>query len=88
MKVEKHPINKIPYEKMWAILSVDKKGNEGICMLQTPFGPQIAVTGADGNLQAMLEMVKTMDARQEAHNAGLRIVVGEFTRTSTTDLPK
>lgn len=46
-------------------------------------GPQLAITGEKLNLEHFLAAIKTMQARQEAHNAGLKIVVAEFNRGLT-----
>lgn len=78
--------NTQPYKKLWAIISVDRKGNEGICMLAGPFGPQLAVTGDKKLLETMKGMIQTMEARKECHDAGLRVVVAEYSRTDTTNV--
>lgn len=82
----RNPGNQHPYDKFWAILSVDKKGNEGICMLSGPFGPQLAVTGSKKNLEEMRKQIDQMDARMEAHTFGVKIVIAEYTRTGTIDV--
>lgn len=83
--MEKHPVNKKPYDKLYAVLSVDKRGFEGLVVLNIPmFGPQLAVTGDEKNLDHFVQIAKA--AMSEAQDAGLKIVIGEFQRTKTTEL--
>jgi hypothetical protein len=75
--------NTKPIDKMWGILSVDKKGNEGFVAMNTSIGPQLAVTGSE----KVLEMYKNA-ARQgfhEARAAGVKIVVAQFARIKDAD---
>lgn len=82
----KNPGNVKPYDKLWAIMSVDLLGNEGMCMISTQYGPQLAVTGSESLLELFLKDINTDQGRGEAKEAGLKIVIGEFTRTKTTDV--
>lgn len=77
-------INNKPYDKLWALLSVDKNGNEGICALNTPIGPQVAVTGETRLLEIFIK--ETKNGHEEAKQANVKIVVAEFTRTGTRDV--
>lgn len=80
-------MNTQPIHKFFALLSRDKNGNEGICMLNVPgLGPQLAVTADEKNLARYTEICGSMDARMEAHSAGLEIVIAEFDRVSTKKL--
>lgn len=80
-----NPGNVKPYLKLWAILSIDKNGNEGICGINTPIGPQIAVTGEKRILDIYLEQVHSGQAKKELVEAGMKIVVAEYTRSNTTE---
>ena len=82
----KYAQNVKPYEKVWAILSRDKDGNEGICLMQGPFGPTLAVTGEEKNLIYLKSVATSMEARTEVHSAGMNLVVGEFQRVGTEKL--
>lgn len=79
-----NPGNIKPYDKLWAILSVDSRGNEGICAINTPIGPQVAVTGEKKILEIYLEAIK--QGMGEVKTAKLEIVIAEYTRTSLKDI--
>lgn len=74
-------MNAKPYDKIWAVLSVDKNGNEGICAINTPIGPQVAVTGEKFILDMYLKEITK--GKDEARNAQVSIVLAEFTRTKS-----
>lgn len=81
------PENTKPYDKLYALISVDKNGNEGIVMMNMPMaGPQVAVTGDQEILDHYVKVASTMETRMQVHNAGLKIVIGEFVRTETKEL--
>lgn len=69
-------------KQLFAVISIDPKGTEGLCLLNTPYGPQLAVTGDDRLLGMYLEAVKRgqRDGEVPAH---LKIAVAQFSRTST-----
>lgn len=73
------PGNVHPYDKLWAILSVDEKGNEGIIGLNGPAGPVQAITGSKTVLLMMRDAVLKTDQPLE----GKKIVLAEYTRTNT-----
>ncbi len=74
------------YDKLWVLVSVDRLGLEGLVMLNMPgLGPALAVTGDEGNLKKYIEVTKSFDAQVEAHEAGVKIKIAEFTRTGTKD---
>lgn len=79
--VDKDPGNVMPYETLWAVLSRDSDGNEGLCAINTPIGPQVAITGSERVLELYLEAIKGGEA--EAKAAKKQIVVGTFSRTAT-----
>jgi hypothetical protein len=81
-----NPDNEKPYDILYALISVDARGNEGICAINTPIGPQVAITGEKRVLDIFIKSVSTPSSRAEAKSAGKRIVVAEFSRKSTTDL--
>lgn len=78
--------NQKPYDKVWALLSRDTDGNEGICMLNGPVGPVLAVTGTLDVLEMYKRQISTDQAKAEILEAGVSVVVGEFTRTGTEAL--
>lgn len=82
--MELNPGNKKPYDTLWALLSIDKNGNEGIVALNTPIGPQVAVTGEERMMAIYIEAAVV--GRAEANNSGMRIVIGEFKRIRTKGL--
>lgn len=74
-------------DKLYALISVSKTGDEGICMLDLPeVGPQLAVTGDLKLLAALMKVAGSTEARIEAHNQGYKIKVAEYKRTDTRDL--
>ena len=76
--------NKKPAEKLWAILSRDKNGNEGICVLDVPgFGPTAAVTMDERRRDTYELICSKPSAQHEMAKAGLVAVVAEFTRAGT-----
>jgi hypothetical protein len=78
-------LNRAPQDKLYAIISVDQKGNEGLVALNTPhMGPQLAVTGDTKILKYYKEIVRSGFVESKA--AGMVIKVAEFTRTQTSDL--
>lgn len=80
-----NPPNLKPIKTLWAILSVDKNGNEGLCLLNVPeVGPQLAVTGSERILQVYKDCA--LRGMGEAKAAGLEIVVAEFTRNGEQKL--
>lgn len=79
-------MNRHPYPTLWAVLSVDRNGNEGICLISGPHGPVLAVTGDESILKIYKDTVSSMDALTEAHAAGLKIVIGEYQRVNTTSI--
>lgn len=76
--------NTHPYSILWAILSVDEKGNEGICVLNTPIGPKVAVTGEKRLLEHYVHMIKNADRNEVPQN--FKIVVAEYHRATTTEV--
>lgn len=82
-----NPGNKEPCTKLWAILSVDKVGNEGICVINVPvLGLQVAVTSSPKVLEYYKKEISHPAAMAEVESVGMRIVIGEFTRSETRDL--
>jgi hypothetical protein len=80
-----NPPNTHPYKKLWAILSVDAQGNEGIIAVDGPVGPMQAVTGSEIVRQHLLQAVA--DAHMEGVSfPGKRLVLAEFERTKTVKL--
>jgi hypothetical protein len=76
-------IGRKPHTTIWAILSVDKDGNEGICAIE----PGIPCMTADPeNLEMMKALCSTVDAREEAEESGFKIVIAEFIRGKTVRL--
>lgn len=76
-----NPENVKPYDALWAVLSVDSKGREGICAINTPIGPQVAVTGEKRLLAMYVEQIRM--GLNEAMIADKKIVLAEFSRTGT-----
>lgn len=76
------PENKKPYNTLWAVLSVDSKGNEGICAIHTPIGPQVAVTGEKKILDIYLDV---LTGNKEAQQNGRKLIVGAFLRKKDLD---
>lgn len=74
-------VNTKPLDVLWAVMSRDKKGNEGICAINTSIGPQVAVTGEKRLLDLYVDTVKR--GKDEVPN-DLEIVIAEFKRTETT----
>lgn len=85
MRTDELPeINNIhPYEKLWAILSVDKDGNEGILGMATSYGVAPAITGSPSVLEALRQQVR-LDPNVDLQRH--KIVVGEFIRSNTVPL--
>lgn len=81
-----NPGNKKPYDKLWAILSVDKNGNEGICAINTPIGPQVAITGEQKLLDMYIDVISKESAKRELSETNLKIVIAEYSRSKTEDL--
>lgn len=78
-------MNTKPQDKLFAILSVDRDGNEGICMLNMPgIGPVLGVIGDENNLATLKNVARK--GIDEAWSEGLKIVIGEFMRTDTREL--
>ncbi len=80
-----NPGNIKSYDKLWAVLSVDSRGFEGLCAINTPIGPQVAVTGDEKILRLYIETIMRGQAAGELKDSGMRIVVAEYSRSSTTD---
>lgn len=78
--------NTKPYDTLWAILSQDKNGNEGICALNGPLGPQVAVTGEKRILQMYLEEI--MRGQDQANAFKMKIILAEYKRTKSKELIK
>lgn len=72
--------NTRPLTKLYAVLSVDQNGNEGIVVMDIG-GPKPAVTG-DPELAGMLVRL-AREGRSEVPN-NLKIVLAEFDRSNTT----
>lgn len=80
-------MNTQPCDKLWAILSVDRKGNEGICQLNLPIvGPTVAITGSFKILQVYKDFIKTEQSLKEAMAQDVTMRIGEFTRTGNLEL--
>ena len=77
-------LNVKPYDKLYAILSVDKNGNEGICVLNINGERFVAVTGEIENINLLKK--NAIEAKQEAIAGGLKLVVAEFERVKTEQL--
>lgn len=77
-----NPGNKKPYDMLWAVLSQDEKGREGICAINTPIGPQVAITGEKRMLELYVDILSSDDAATEARKSKMKIIVAEFKRTS------
>ena len=88
MANDMHQKNVKHYETLYAIMSRDKKGNEGICVFGSPIGALVMVTGEEKNLENFLAMAKEDNAAKQAYGSGLEIVLAEFTRTKTMTLDK
>lgn len=74
----RNPGNVRHYDSLWAILSVDAEGNEGICVIDIPgFGPRVAVTGEPKHFEMLREAAKS--AKHEVPK-GMKIVAARFNR--------
>lgn len=73
------PGNVHPYDKLWALLSIDEKGNEGIIGLNGPAGPMQAITGS----KTVLLMMKDAVLKTGQDLGDKKIVLAEYTRTNS-----
>ncbi len=80
-----NPGNVKPYDKLWAILSVDSRGNEGIVAINTSIGPQVAVTGERRILEIYLKEIRRgMDEVPQ----NLKIVLAEYSRGKSESIDR
>lgn len=76
--------DRFPYNTIWAFLSVDEAGNEGIMAVGDPqFGSMPLVTGCLKNLEHMKMIVKNNEKDILAQGQGKKIVLAEFSRAKT-----
>jgi hypothetical protein len=77
------PLNTMPrIERIWAWLSVDAAGNEGVLAGPSPFGGLMPLIAAD---EARLESLRPM-ARAIAAGAKMRIVLARFETRADLEL--
>lgn len=76
--------NERPCNKLWALLSIDPQGNEGIVAMNTPIGPQVGITMEPRILEIYKQTAR--DGFNEAKAAGVKLVVAEFVRAGTEPL--
>lgn len=71
--------NQKPFPKLYAVLSVDAQGREGLCAVNTPIGPQVAVTADQKLLNMYVEAIK-IGQRQAEVPPGMKIIIAEYDR--------